>query len=207
MRTPALLAATALAASPLALADDGYTTPEPPGLAVGDAAPEVSFQSIEGEAVTLASLHEDRPVIVTFYRGRWCPFCTKDLAGWQERLDDIESAGAQFVAVTFEQPRYITQVKKEHDLSYTVLADPSGDAARALKILFYVDEDVRDTYKNRYGLDLEKLNATGDWSLPAPATFLIDTDGTIAYQFADWDYSKRADPDEVLAAARRLDAD
>ena len=183
-----------------------YQTPEQPGLAVGEAAPDFTLKTADGQDVTLSELWAKQPVILTFYRGGWCPFCTKALAGWQDEMDEIAEAGATFVAITPEKPEFIAKTAEEFELGYTVLSDANGDAQRAYNLQFTLDEKTVEKYKG-YGIDLGKQNADGTWTLPAPATFVIDTGGEITYVWADWDYRKRAEPKEVIAEVRKLAAE
>jgi len=174
-----------------------------PGLAVGDKAPNAALTTVDGKTVHLASLYADGPVIVTFYRGGWCPFCNRALSEWQGMMDEVKGAGATFVAITPESPANAAGTIEKDHLSYVVLSDTDQSAARAYKVYFMVDDQTRAKYKG-YGIDLEKSNASGTWELPAPGTFVIDRAGVVRYAFADWDYKKRADPDEVMAAVRAL---
>jgi peroxiredoxin len=180
-----------------------YVTPETPGLEVGAKAPEVMVTNADGEEMALSSMWKDKPVIVTFYRGGWCPFCTKALSAWQGRMDDVDAAGAEFVAITPEKVEFIAKTKEKHELGYTVVSDASGDAQRAFNLQFTLDDETIKKYKG-YGIDLGKQNADGTWTLPAPATMVIDTEGVIRWIEADWDYKERADPDDVLDAVRAL---
>jgi peroxiredoxin len=140
-------------------------------------------------------------VILTFYRGGWCPFCTKALAGWEGRMDEVEALGATFVAITPESPDNAASTGAKHAPSMTILSDPHHEASRNFHLSFNLPEDTKTKYKG-YGIDLEKSNASHNWELPAPGTYVIGRDGTIVYAWADWDYKKRADPDQVLAAAK-----
>ncbi len=178
--------------------------PARPGLKVGDKAPNATVLDARGRAVKLADLWKDGPVIVTFYRGGWCPFCTKALSQWQDRLDEVKEAGGTFVAITPESPDHTVDTARKHELSYSVYSDNTQDVAKAYKVHFTLDEETRKKYKG-YGIDLAASNASGTWELPAPATYVIDREGTIRYVWADWDYKKRADPDEVINALRQID--
>ena len=172
-----------------------------PGLAVGDRGPDAMVMTAEGEEMSLADLYQDGPVIVTFYRGGWCPFCTKALAGWEDRMDDVAALGVTFVAITPEKPEHAAATQGKHAPSMMIVSDAAGEASRAYRVAFAVTAPLQETYKG-YGVDLCEHNANGTWELPAPGTFVIDRDGVITYAWADWDYKKRADPDEVLEAAR-----
>jgi len=178
--------------------------PENPGLPVGSAVPTASLLDESGTPVSLASLHADQPVIVTFYRGGWCPFCTKALAQWHDRMPDVRAAGAIFVAITPERPDLAAATRaKIPGADYRVLSDHTMAAARAFNVAFRMDDATQAKYRT-YGIDLSRHNAVGQWDLPAPATFVLDRQGRVRYAFASWDYRQRADPNEVLAVARQL---
>lgn len=178
--------------------------PAPAGLKVGDAAPaDAALIDIDGKPVKLKDLWKDGPVVITFYRGGWCPFCTRALSGWVKKLDDLKAAGGTFVAITPETPDEVKTTKEKSDLSATVLVDDKSEAGKGFKVHFELDDDTRAKYKG-FGVDLEKRNQNKKWELDAPATFVIDSAGIVRYVFADWDYKKRADPDKVIAAVKEL---
>ncbi len=199
-----VITAAACAAAIATPETPGLLDPETqtPGLAVGEPAPDAMVKTAEGDEMSLADLYADGPVIVTFYRGGWCPFCTKALAGWEERMDDVAAMGATFVAITPEKPEHAASTQGKHAPSMMIVSDASGEASRAYRVAFAMPEPLQERYKG-YGVDLSAHNANGAWELPAPGTFVIDRDGVITYAWADWDYKKRADPDEVLEAARK----
>lgn len=182
----------------------GAPTGAKPGLNVGTKAPDVTVITLEGESVQLSTYYSKQPLVLTFYRGGWCPICTKALSGWQSKLDELTDAGAVFLAVAPEKTENAQKTKENGHLAYTVVTDPSHDVAKAFGVHFTVDDETRAKYKG-FGLDVAASNTSGTWELPAPATFVIDRDGVIRYAFADWDYRKRADPDEVLEVIRSLD--
>ncbi|MBE7506929.1 MAG: DUF3179 domain-containing protein [Planctomycetia bacterium] len=174
-----------------------------PGLSVGEKAPDVALTTLEGKAVHLASLYKDGPVVLTFYRGGWCPICNRALSSWRDKLGALEAAGGKFVALSPEKPDHAAKTIEKGHLNFTVLGDPRHEAAKAFRVHFTVDEETKAKYKG-FGLDVAESNVSGTWDLPAPATFVIDKGGVVRYAFADWDYKKRADPDEVIAAVKTL---
>lgn len=174
-----------------------------PGLPVGHAAPAVAVTAVDGSTVSLASLYESGPIVLTFYRGGWCPICTRALSAWGSRLGALREAGGRLVALTPERPELADATRATAGADYEVYSDASHAAAKAFRVHFVVDDATRAQYR-RYGLKVAESNVSGTWELPAPATFVIDQHGIIRYAFADWDYQKRADPDEVIAAVRAL---
>lgn len=176
---------------------------ELPGLRVGDKAPEATFTLPDGSEVSLRSILDKGPVVLTFYRGGWCPFCQRALAAWQPRMEEVAALGATFVAVSPEAPDKAEATGTTFAPSAMVVSDLSGDAARDFRVAFEMAGDLQETYKG-YGVDLSKHNASGAWELPAPALYVLDTDGVVRWVFAEWDYKKRADPDEVMTALRAV---
>ena len=195
--------AAVLEASHVVTVEEEYETPEKPGLAVGDKAPELTLLDEKGNEGDLATLWGDGPIVVTFYRGHWCPYCTRALSAWQKKIPELTAAGGTFVGLTPEKPTYVAGVKQKHELEYVVLSDHEGKGGRAFNVQFSMDEATIRKYKG-YGIDLTKFNSDGEWTLPAPATFVIDTEGVIRWVWADWDYSKRANPDDVIEAVKKI---
>jgi len=207
----AIAPAAALALTAFAIAGAQVNTDlldpesESPGLTVGDAAPDVALMTTDGDAESLSALYKDGPLVVTFYRGGWCPYCNKALKGWAGRFDELTSAGGRFIAITPEKPEDAIETLEKANAGYRVFVDPQGDVGKAFRVQFELDAKTQKKYKG-YGIHLEESNASGRWELPAPATFVIDTHGVIRYAHASWDYSDkaRANPDEVIAAVREL---
>lgn len=193
---------SAFGASAAAADNDKYPD-HTPGLAVGTKAPEVVVTGVDGEPVRLSTLYERGPIVLTFYRGGWCPICTRALAAWRDKLGALDAAGGTFVALTPEKPEIAAATREGVKTEYEVYSDGSHEAAKAFNVHFVVDDDTRSKYE-KYGLHVDKANVSGTWELPAPATFVIDAEGVIRWAFADWDYTKRADPDEVIAAVKAL---
>ncbi|MFG0242342.1 MAG: peroxiredoxin-like family protein [Phycisphaerales bacterium JB054] len=172
-----------------------------PGLAVGERAPDAMIQTRDGQQVSLASLYADGPVVVTFYRGGWCPYCARQLVEWQGREAELAEAGGRLVAITAESADNATATATKHDLGFDIYSDTTMAAAKAYRVYFDLDAGTKTKYKG-FGIDLGTSNASGQWSLPAPGTFVIDRSGIVRYAWADWDYKQRADADEVIAAVR-----
>ncbi len=156
-----------------------------------------------GKPFDLARLVASRPVIITFYRGGWCPYCNLELRAYQALLADIRAAGAELVAVTPELPDHSLTTAEKNDLSFTVLSDAGGAFASALGIRFILSDAVRPFYE-KAGHALPARNGDGVWALPMPATFVVAEGGVIAAAFIEPDYRKRTDPQDALAALLHL---
>lgn len=190
-------------AQSLRLTDDGVSVPARPGPALGQRMPEISITTRDGEVVTLASLYRLGPIVITFYRGGWCPYCTSHLTEWQGRTGELSAMGVQFIAITPEKPENADATAATNHLEFPIYSDHNFEAADRFRLRFSMSPADRDLYRG-YGIDLEKHNAAARWDLPAPGTFILDVNGVVRYAWADWDYTKRADPDEVIAAASEI---
>lgn len=169
----------------------------------GDAAPGFALPNAVGAKIESAALLRDGPLVVTFYRGGWCPYCNLELREYQKLLPEIEDLGAGLVAISPETPDNSLDTQAKNALKFEVLSDVGGKAARAFGLDFRIDGELRAIYE-RFGNDLAKRNGDDSWLLPIPASFVIDRDGRVAWAHVDADYTARADPREAIAALRRL---
>lgn len=172
-------------------------------LAVGAAAPDFSLPDAKGDTVVLSKLLTEGPVVLSFYRGGWCPYCNIQLKTLQDRLGDITAAGGRLVAVSPQTPDHSLSTAEKHDLAFPVLSDVGNAVARSYGLVFTLADDLRPIYDG-WGLDLPAANGDESFELPLPATYVIRPDGTVAWRFADADYTRRAEPDDVVAALRSL---
>lgn len=165
---------------------------------VGDRAPAIRLRDQQGEDFDIADLLAKGPVVVTFYRGGWCPFCNLELKAYQATLPRIAAAGASMVAISPEKPDDTVSTAEKNALSFPVLSDVGQRVGKAFGVVYAFTDDVRKVYDG-FGLDIPSKNGSpDDWSLPLSATYVIGADGII--QFADTrvDYRERTDPLEVL---------
>lgn len=172
-------------------------------LAVGATVPNFTLPDATGQEVELASLLENGPVILSFYRGGWCPYCNMELRGLQQALPQIRELGATLVAVSPETPDNSLTTAEKNDLSFPVLSDAGNVIARELGLVFTVPEDLRPIYAT-LGLDIPAYNGDDTFELPVPATYVIEPSGRVAYAFANADYTQRLDPAAILSALRGL---
>lgn len=197
----ALAAAILVAVASPALAD-GL---EP--LAVGERVPDVSVRDVDGEAVSLRAAAARKPTVLIFYRGGWCPFCTRHLAGVQGVVPELEALGYQILAISPDRPEKIAEMTEgeELELRYTLLSDSKMDAARAFGLAFRVDAKTIEKYKG-YGIDLVDASGEKHLTLPHPAVFIIDAEGTIRFAHAEADYKVRLAPAKIVAEAKKAAA-
>lgn len=166
-------------------------------LNVGAKAPAFELKDSTGKLVSSKDLLKQGSMVLTFYRGAWCPFCNTYLRKLGQRTADIKAAGGHLVAISVENPDSSMAVAKKNEVLFPVLSDPNLDLARKFGIVFQLPPDTAETYKSR-GLDLAKRNSMEKPELPLGVTYIIDKTGTITYAFIDADYRKRAEPDVII---------
>jgi len=171
------------------------------GLAVGDAMPDFTLPDHTGNDVSLSSLLARGPVVVSFYRGGWCPYCSLELRALQTRLEEITAAGATLVAISPQTPDDSLSTAEKLELRFPVLSDVGNVVADKLGLVFTIPEPLREVYQG-FGIDLPAANGDHSFRLPIPATYVLGRDGTVLWRHVDPDYTRRAEPDDVLAALR-----
>jgi peroxiredoxin len=168
-------------------------------LRVGDAAPELTLPDSLGRPVNISTLWANGPIVLLFYRGGWCPYCNLTLRAWAAQQEALMARGMQLVAVSPQRPDASLDMAEQLALPYPVLSDVRFEAAEAFGIGFELPPELAELYM-KFGNDLPALSGQDRWVLPLPATYVIGTDGRIAYAHLDADYRQRAEPAEVLAA-------
>jgi peroxiredoxin len=171
-------------------------------LQAGDKAPDFELADTIGGVVTLSDRLAHGPVVLSFYRGGWCPFCNLELRASQGALARIESLGATLLAVSPQLPDESLSTAEKNALDFSVLSDLGCEIAKALGVAFELADELRPIY-DRFGHGLPKVNGAG-WLLPIPATYVIDRDGTIVLAFVDTDYRTRLEPDAIISALEAL---
>jgi peroxiredoxin len=172
-------------------------------LKVGVKAPDFNLPNPSGNSVSLNDLLQKGPVVLNFYRGGWCPYCSLELKAYKNHLPEIEELGASLVAISPQTPDNSLTTAEKNELKFQVLSDAGNKTADQFGLVFKLPEELHDLYKG-FGLDIPKFNGDDSWELPMPGTYVIDTDGTVKFAFANADYTKRAEPDEVISALKEL---
>jgi peroxiredoxin len=170
---------------------------------IGDKAPGFVLPDQHGAMVRLADRLSQGPVVLLFVRGAWCPFCTLTLRAYQNWLPAIHDAGGDLLAIT-PQPATSCSLMAERDLlAFETLSDHGSQVARGYGIAFETDPLLRPMYQ-RLGHDLPRLNGTGDWVVPLPATFVIGRDSRVVLAHVEPNYHRRLEPAKAVAALEAL---
>jgi peroxiredoxin len=174
------------------------------GLEVGVRAPGFSLPDALGNTVTLDHLLSEGPVVVTFYRGEWCPYCNLQLRALQAALPEFRELGASLVAISPQTPDHSLSLTEKHELAFPVLSDATQEVIRAYHVQFTLAGDLEDLQVNVWHNDPREQNANHTRALPVPSTFVIDRDGIIRAAFASADWRVRVEPTEITTALRAL---
>lgn len=165
-------------------------------LGTGDSFPDFTLNNSLGKEVSFKDLlSKNKYLIISFYRGGWCPYCNLELKALQNELETFKSLGAELVAITPEKPDHSLTTSEKNDLSFQVLSDIGSTLAQKLNISFELPENLKPLYA-QFGIEVDKRN--GDFSLPIPSTFIVSHEGEIIFRFLDLDYTKRLDPKEIV---------
>ncbi|MDO6762490.1 peroxiredoxin-like family protein [Agarivorans sp. 1_MG-2023] len=169
----------------------------------GQALLSFTLANQNGEKVSLNALLKDGPLVVTFYRGGWCPYCNLELRAYQQILPQIKALGANLVAITPELPDASLSTTEKNELQFQVLSDVNAEYAKSLDIVFALPEELRPIYSS-FGIEVEQHNGAGQFDLPLAATFVVGQDGSIASAFVEADYTKRQEPSDLLPVLTSL---
>ena len=168
-------------------------------LQVGEVATGFVLPLASGAMVSLAGLLAHGPVVLAFYRGGWCPYCSTELRALQAHLGEITSAGATLVAISPQVPDNSLSTAERLAIGFPVVSDVGNVVSESFGLVFSLPESLRAVYES-FGIDVPGANGDETFRLPIPATYVIAPDGTVAWRFVDADYTKRAEPDAVIGA-------
>lgn len=168
-------------------------------LQVGQKVENFSLANHKGENIEFADLLKKGPVIISFYRGGWCPYCNLELKALNDYLPQFKTQSAQLVAISPQLPDETLSTAQKNDLEFDVLSDVSNKVAEQFGLLFTLDERIQALY-TQFGIDFEHYYGDKSFKLPLPATYVINQDGVITYAFLSEDYTLRAEPIDVMAA-------
>ncbi len=165
--------------------------------------PDFDLPNANNEPHTLDSFLTHGPLVVSFYRGAWCPYCNLEINALQKSLPDIIKAGGQLVAISPQTPdKSIDQITASQ-LTFEVLSDIGNTLAKACGLVFTLPESLRPIYAG-WQIDIPGHNGDESFELPIPATYIIDTNGVIRYAFVNMDYTQRLEPNIIIEHLEKL---
>ena len=171
---------------------------------VGDKAPPFALEDPDGRTVSLVDLLSKGPVVLSFYRGVWCPYCNLELQALEEARNEIAVRGAQLVAISMQTASNSRKSIRDNKLGFPILIDPRGAVADAYGLRWALPDYLIDTYKTVFKNDLAVINDDPSWTLPMPARYVIARSGDIVYSEINPDYTRRPEPSEMFPVLDRL---
>ncbi|HEU4471661.1 MAG TPA: peroxiredoxin-like family protein [Flavisolibacter sp.] len=174
---------------------------KPEGLFINSKAPDFKLNDQDGKEVSLKELRKKGNVVVVFYRGSWCPYCSRYVKRLQDSLDLIKAKGAQVVVITPQGAEGIDSAVNRTGASFPILHDKDMKMAKGYKVAYKVDEKTVARYKNANpSIDLLKTNEqTKEAYLPVPAVYVVNTDGSVVFRYFEEDYKKRLTVKDLLS--------
>lgn len=201
-RTRQLVQAERLAVGERAIEELFATGIEDRILSIGSLAPEFALNDSRGRLVRSTDMLALGPLVIKFFRGRWCPYCVTELETWRELYGQLRERGALMVAIGPQTERQNDFMVSQHRLPFAVLADPGCALAEKFGVAHTVPEYLRDYYQSIL-INIPFVNGDESWRLPLPATFVISQAGRIVLAEAHADFRVRVEPELALAAAFR----
>lgn len=171
-------------------------------LKAGDKAPAFTLEDPDGQPISSAELLAQGPLVVSFYRGVWCPYCNMELQALQAALPEFRKLGANLLAISPQTPVNSRKSVRQNALDFAILSDSHNTVAAAFGLRFELPDYLIDLYKSLKN-DLPAFNGDPSWTLPMPGRFVIAQDGTILYAEVNPDYTRRPEPEDMLPALRR----
>lgn len=173
-------------------------------IGLGQKAPGFALPDPEGKLISLPDLLAKGPLVVTFYRGSWCPYCNLQLKALQARLEDIHALGAELVAISPQVPDGSMTKNEMDEIDFFVLSDQDAKVASQYGVAWQVPEFLSEHMRVDRKLDLDAINNGNGSVLPIPATFVIGCDGGVTWRYVDVDYRTRSEPDDIIEALQKL---
>jgi peroxiredoxin len=167
-------------------------------LGAGAKAPSFTLPDHDGKSVTSSDLLAKGHLVLLFIRGRWCPFCVGQMEAMNYVAAQIEASGASLAAISPQTEKQAYFMHDQHKLAFPLLVDAHNEVARQFGLVYRASQEQHDLYRRTF-VNLPLVNGDDSWTLPIPATYIIDRDGTILFVSANEDYTERPEPLEILS--------
>lgn len=171
---------------------------------IGQKAPSFELPNALGKSISLNALLTKGPIVLTFYRGSWCPYCNLQLRALQACLEDIHALGATLVAISPEVPDGSMTQDDIIKMDFLVLSDQDAKIASAYGVAWEVPEFLLEHMRVDRNLNLDAINNGNGRVLPIPATFVLGRDGVVTWRYVDVDYRTRSEPNDIIKALQKL---
>jgi peroxiredoxin len=172
-------------------------------IGVNDTAPDFALPNPAGKSIVLKDLLRSGPVVLTFYRGGWCPYCNIQLRAYQGALAQITALGGRLVAISPQLPDNSLDTASKNALTFDVLSDVGNKVSRSYGLVYSLPEEIRSALRSN-NKALPSINGDESWELPVPATYVVARDQRVALAYIEVDYRKRPEPEALLTCLKSL---
>jgi len=172
-------------------------------IGVNDTAPDFALPNPAGKSIVLKDLLRSGPVVLTFYRGGWCPYCNIQLRAYQGALAQITRLGGRLVAISPQLPDNSLDTASKNALTFDVLSDVGNKVSRSYGLVYSLPEEIRSALRSN-NKALPSINGDESWELPVPATYVVARDQRVALAYIEVDYRKRPEPEALLTCLKSL---
>ena len=173
-----------------------------PGMTV----PDFTVKDVKGQPFQYRAGEQAKPIVLSFFRGGWCPYCNLHLAEMRLAEEQLTEMGFDIWFISIDKPEYLLESLDDPEIGYTIYSDSSLDATKSFGLAFQISDELLKKYLT-YNIDLEEASGENHHVLPAPATYIIGTDGVISFAYINPDYKVRLHPEVLLAAAKAYQQD
>ena len=173
------------------------------GVPVGDQAPNATVEDIGGRPIELSSLWSERPLVLVFYRGGWCPYCNSQIRRLTKTNADFDKRGVGIAVISVDSVEESNRTKKTYEVPFPILSDPDLKAHEAFRVVHKIDDATADKYKG-FGIDLDKASGRSHHKIAVPSIFIVDQGGTVRWAHGGPDYKVRPSPAQLLAGLDKM---
>jgi peroxiredoxin len=169
----------------------------------GDVFPEFALPDTDGKFTLLSELLKLGPLVINFYRGQWCPFCSATIEAVSAATPAIRATGATVIGISPELGGLSFSASSKRNLNFTMLCDVDNGVALQCGLVFRLTNDIIQDYLAD-GFDLAQVYGNSSWFLPIPASYIVMPNGTISWAYVNPDFRYRMAPEEILHAVEEL---
>lgn len=170
----------------------------------GQNIPSVTLFDVDGNTVSLKQIVSEKPTVLVFYRGGWCPYCNTQLAGLREIEEKVMAMGYQLVAISPDSPERLKEAKVENDYKIRLLSDANFDVISEFGIGFFLPEKTAKRYRNKMGIEFVDIDGTSKVALPIPAVYVVDKEGLVHFNYVNPNFRVRLSPELLYQATKTL---
>ncbi len=171
-------------------------------LTEGDTMPPFCLPNAHGKLISTTDLLDKGPLVISFYRGSWCGFCSLEMKAMQEALPYIREAGGELLAISPDVSQGPAELIDTLGLDFELLSDRGGEVSRQFGLNYLMDSRLHGIYKDNFGIDIGAINEDPGWQLPITATYVVGRDHRILQAFTDPDHTVRLEPADIVRRLR-----